>query len=100
MRSSESWVFPSTSSKSGHYEEPKKAWKKLLENAQIENLRLHDLRRTLGSYQAIAASSLQIIGKSLGHKSIMATQVYARLNADPIRESMQRGTNKMMEFAK
>ena len=100
IRSSESWVFPSTSSKSGHYEEPKKAWKKLLENAQIENLRLHDLRRTLGSYQAIAGSSLQIIGKSLGHKSIMATQVYARLNADPIRESMQRGTNKMMEFAK
>lgn len=100
MRSSDEWVFPSASSKSGHYEEPKKAWKKLLQNAQIENLRLHDLRRTLGSYQAIAGSSLQIIGKSLGHKSIAATQVYARLTDDPIRESMQRGTDKMMEFVK
>ncbi len=63
-----------------------------------ESLRLHDLRRTLASYQAMAGSSLYIIGKSLGHKSLASTQVYARLTVEPIRESMQRGTDKMLRF--
>ncbi len=69
-----------------------------MERAGIENLRLHDLRRTLGSYQAIAGSSLHIIGQSLGHKSPMATQVYARLSIDPVRDSMQRATDRMIDF--
>lgn len=93
------WVLPSPTSASGHYEEPKKSWKALLERAGIENLRLHDLRRTLGSYQAIAGSSLHIIGQSLGHKSSAATQVYARLSIDPVRDSIQRATDRIMEFA-
>lgn len=93
------WVFPSTTSASGHYVEPKKSWQKLLDAAGITNLRLHDLRRTLGSYQAIAGASLPIIGKSLGHKSSAATQIYARLSIDPVRDSMQRATDKMLGFA-
>jgi integrase len=92
------YVFPSKTSASGHYEEPKTAWKSLLKKANIENLRLHDLRRTMGSYQAIAGASLQVIGKSLGHKSASATQIYARLTIDPIRDSMQRATDTMMGF--
>ncbi len=47
------WVFPSQTSKSGHLEEPKKAWKRILQKANIKDLRIHDIRRTLGSYQAI-----------------------------------------------
>ncbi len=94
------FVFPSETSASGHYEEPKRAWKTLLKTAKIENLRLHDLRRTQGSYQAITEASLNIIGKSLGHKSISSTQIYSRLTADPIRESMQKATDKMLDFIK
>lgn len=90
------WVFPSDSSKSGHFEEPKSSWKTLLKNADIENLRLHDLRRTMGSYQAIGGTSLHVIGKTMGHKSNAATRIYARLSADPVRESMQRATDKML----
>ncbi len=91
------WVLPSHSSKSGHYESPKNAWAELLKRAGVEDLRIHDLRRTMGSYQAITGSSLNIIGKSLGHKSLTATQIYARLSSDPIRESMERATDKMMK---
>lgn len=92
------WVFPSNTSASGHYEEPKKSWQRLLAKANINNLRLHDLRRTLGSYQAISGASLTIIGKSLGHKSPAATQIYARLSVAPVRDSMQKATDKMLEF--
>lgn len=97
-RRTSDWLFPSQTSASGHYEEPKKAWKNLLELAGIENLRLHDLRRTLGSYEAIAGASLHIIGKSLGHKSPNSTMVYARLDNDPVREAIQKATDKMMSF--
>ena len=92
------WVLPSVRSKSGHLEDPKRPWHELLRRAGIKNLRLHDLRRTMGSYQAISGASLYIIGKSLGHKSASATQVYARLTADPVRNAMQKATDKMMEF--
>lgn len=88
------WVFASTG-KTGHLVEPKSAWKRILTIAGIENLRIHDLRRTLGSYQAITGASLQIIGKSLGHKSTQATQVYARLHLDPVRASMEKAVSEM-----
>lgn len=61
----------------------------------LNDIRIHDLRRTFGSYQAIAGTSLQVIGKSLGHKSLQSTQVYARLNLDPIRQSVDKATELM-----
>lgn len=92
------WVFPSHDSKSGHLENPKKFWQKLLKKARIENLRMHDLRRTLGSYQAILGSSMSIIGKSLGHKSIQSTAIYARLSLSPVRDSMQKATDEILKY--
>lgn len=65
--------------------------------ARLEDLRPHDLRRTLGSYQAMTGASLPIIGKSLGHKSQAATLVYARLDWDPVRLSVDRATQAMLE---
>lgn len=61
----------------------------------LMDIRLHDVRRTFGSYQAISGSSLTIIGKSLGHKSHKSTEVYARLNLDPVRASIQKATDAM-----
>jgi integrase len=50
------WIFPSKTSKSGHLEEPKSAWERVLGRAGLKNLRIHDLRRTCASYQAIAGN--------------------------------------------
>jgi len=61
----------------------------------LMDIRLHDLRRTFGSYQAITGASLPIIGKTLGHKSQVSTQVYARLNDDPVRDSMEKAADAM-----
>lgn len=92
------WVFPSKTSACGHLVEPKRHWQALLKRAGIENLRIHDLRRTLGSYQAINGSSLQIIGKSLGHKSIQSTQVYARLLNAPVLQSTNGAIDRMLSY--
>jgi len=92
------WVFPGTG-KTGHMVEPKKAWRRVLDRAGIDDLRIHDLRRTLGSWQARQGASLAIIGKSLGHKSQQATAIYARLDLDPVRQSVESATAAMLEAA-
>lgn len=93
----EKWVFPSQTSKSGHIEDPKKAWKRILERADIKDLRIHDLRRTLGSWQAATGATTAIIGKSLGHKNKNTTAIYERLNLDPVKQSVERATDAMLE---
>ena len=97
QKASESeWVFPG-GGKTGHIVEPKHAMAAIRASAGIKDLRLHDLRRTLGSWQAALGTSLPIIGKSLGHTSVQSTRIYARLNLDPVRESVQDATAKMLE---
>lgn len=91
------WIFLGTG-KSQHLETASAYWNDLLKKANITNLRMHDLRRTMGSYQAIIGSSLNIIGKSLGHKSLEATAIYARLDLKPVRESMQKATDEMYKL--
>jgi integrase len=93
------WVFPSRGA-TGHIVDLKGAWKKLLARAKITNLTQHDLRRTLGSYQAAQGASLTVIGKSLGHKSIQATSIYAQLDLDPVRESVMTATRAMIAASK
>ena len=92
------FVFPGTG-KTGHLTEPKKAWARILKKAEIENLRIHDLRRTLGSWQAKTGASLTIIGKSLNHKTHQATAIYARLDLDPVRASVNTATTAMLQAA-
>lgn len=145
------WVFPSNSSDTGYFKDPKRAWGRLLKRAEIyqlidiiavelkwsesdvlcakqsaeinlsesaesyrqqakqlnldthhiglPDLRIHDLRRSLGSWQMATGASLGVIGKSLGHKSVQATAVYARLNLDPVRSSVERATDAMLAAA-
>ena len=51
----------------------------------------------MGSWEALTGASMLVIGKSLGHKSTSATQVYARLTNDPVRNSMEKAINTFME---
>lgn len=90
------WMFPAARSASGHMENPKKHWAALLKAADLENLRIHDLRRSLGSWAAMSGASLTIIGRALGHKSVDATQIYARLQVDPVRAAMELATSQML----
>lgn len=96
---SAAYVFPAarSDSKLGHMSGERRAWLRILSRAELENVRIHDLRRTMGSWQARTGASMVIIGKSLGHKSQQATAVYARLDLDPVRQAMQTATSAMLE---
>jgi integrase len=61
----------------------------------LMDLRLHDLRRSLGSWMAHTGASQYIIGKGLNHRSQKSTAIYARLSIDPVRESMKDAVNLM-----
>src|SRR4029453_1774106 len=67
------------------------------DGTRLDDIRIHDLRRTMGSWQARTGASLAIIGKSLGHKSQQATAVYARLDLDPVRQAMETATSAMLK---
>jgi integrase len=67
-----------------------------LKPIDMRDIRIHDLRRTLGSWQADANVSEKIIGKTLGHLSQQSTKVYARVSLAPVRDAMILATNNML----
>jgi integrase len=90
------WVLPSRNgSRSGHYADPKAAWAQVLKVSGIKDLRIHDLRRTLGSWMAEGGTSLHIIGQTLGHKSLQSTRIYARLGSGAIRNAVNAASAAM-----
>lgn len=90
------WVFPAES-KTGHYQEPKRAWATLRRRSGLTDLRIHDLRRTMGSWLVRTGASTAINAKALGHKSLQAAAVYQRIaDTDPVREAMERATTAFM----
>jgi integrase len=97
-RNGAGWVFPAFRG-TGHLSDPRKAWVRILAAAKIDDLHMHDLRRTQGSWQAAMGISLAIIGKSLGHADLKSTQVYSRLQLDPVKEAVGRASGAMIEAA-
>jgi len=91
------FVFPSPKSKTGHLVNPNRSWKSLKISAKLKDMRLHDLRRTMGSWQAKTGASLLVIGKSLNHKDPKATAIYARLDMEPVRDSMTTAASAIFE---
>lgn len=65
----------------------------------LTDLRIHDLRRSLGSWQAATGATTAIIGKTLGHRSLQSTKIYERLHIDPVRDSVDKAVEKMLEVA-
>ena len=89
------YVFPGRG-KAGHITEVRAAWERLRDRAELSDLRMHDLRRTMGSWQAATGASLPVIGKSLGHSNAATTQIYARLNIDPVRAAVETAAAAMV----
>lgn len=61
------------------------------------DFRLHDLRRSVGSWMAQAGTDLQVIRDGLRHANISTTLIYARLGADPARQAMEEHGRRVME---
>lgn len=62
------------------------AWQRLRWRAQIEDVHIHDLRHTVGTYAAQAGVSGFIVRDLLRHANISTTGRYANFDASPVRE--------------
>jgi integrase len=99
---SEVYVFPAASS-SGHITDVKKRWVEFRKRCKFPDIRLHDIRRTTGSYLAISGVSLQQIGAVLGHKSLGSTEIYSQLHNEAVTKALETGDTtmqRMMQQAK
>jgi integrase len=61
-----------------------KAWRRMRAKANLDDVRIHDLRHSFASVAAGAGMSLPMIGKLLGHSQPATTARYAHLAADPV----------------
>ncbi len=98
-RNGSPWVFPSGSD-AGHVRDPRKSRARVSKAAGLADLHPHDLSASLGSRQALAGSSLQVIGQSLGHRDVNSMSIYARLLMDPVRASVNAAVRAMIEASK
>jgi integrase len=67
--------------KGSHLKQVKKTWAKILAEAEIKDLRLHDLRRSAASLLRDRGVHIHVIQQMLGHSSPIVTQIY--LSEDP-----------------
>ncbi len=66
-----------------------KTWKRVRELAELDEVRIHDLRHTFASMAVHRGGSLPIIGRMLGHNQAQTTERYAHLSQDPVRDLVQ-----------
>ena len=89
------WVFPGRFD--SHRKDIKGQWERVRSKAGLQDVRLHDLRRTVGSWLAQQGTPIQVIGKILNHSHPAVTAVYARLADKQSRQAMDVLGEKMGE---
>ncbi len=70
-------VFPNADGEP--FDNIKKAWKAVLEEAEIKNFRWHDIRHDFASKLVMKGVDLLTVSELLGHRDIKTTQRYAHL---------------------
>jgi integrase len=69
--------------------ELQEAWQRIRLSANLEDVRIHDLRHTFASVAVMNGMSLPLIGALLGHSQPSTPARYAHLAADPLREAAE-----------
>ncbi len=64
-------------------------WERIRLEAEIPDVRIHDLRHTFASFGVNGGQNLNVVGRLLGHSKITTTQRYAHLADDPIRRAAE-----------
>jgi integrase len=75
------------------------ALKRVRLRAGLENLRVHDLRRTVGSWLAQGGTSLHLIGDVLNHQDPSTTAGYAYFQTQHRREALSGHADKVLALA-
>ena len=91
------YVFPGT--RRGRPMDVKVPWLRIRKLAGLEDVRMHDLRRTVGSWLAMSGASLPLIGNILNHSNVATTQIYARFSDHPARAALEAHSERISAIA-
>lgn len=75
----------------------KRPWTLVKAAADLDGVRLHDLRHTYASIGAGGGLGLPVIGKLLGHADVKTTARYSHLDADPVRRAADMIADNIVE---
>ncbi len=89
------FVFPAARG-DGHAIGLRRALTKVCAKANLEGLRIHDLRHSFASFAVADGASLFLIGKLLGHANARTTERYAHLSNDPLQEAADQVGRRIM----
>ncbi|MCY3787533.1 MAG: site-specific integrase [Gemmatimonadetes bacterium] len=88
-RFSSTWTFTSTGTAAITYRTVRKHFAKIAAAAGIEDVRLHDLRRTVMTRAAASGVGTHVLRDLLGHKTTAMADRYIRAVGDPVREARE-----------
>jgi integrase len=83
------WIIPGADRKKalvGY----RKLWLALLQEAGVDDLRVHDLRHSFASYALSGGQTLGVVGQLLGHRSTQTTSRYAHLITETAQAAVAR----------
>lgn len=76
--------------KGTHVTDLQACWERIREAADLEDVRIHDLRHSFASIGAATGDSMLIIGALLGHSSPKTTARYTHLSDHPLKTAADR----------
>ncbi len=76
-----------------------KPWLRIRKAAGVTDVRIHDLRRTTGSWLAQKGNSLHLIARVLNHRSSNTTKIYARFAEDNVRVALESHGKEILSAA-
>ena len=65
-------------------------WRRIRARADLDDVRIHDLRHSFASWALALGESLPMIGKLLGHTQVQTTARYAHLANESVKASGSR----------
>ena len=81
------FVLPARFEADGHFQGIGHVWARIRKRADLDNVRIHDLRHTFASTGVSLRVGLPLLGGLLGHAQASTTEKYAHLAADPTRKA-------------
>ena len=78
-----------------HLTDLQRPWRRIRKRANLEDVRIHDIRHSFASRALALGESLTMIGKLLGHTQVQTTARYAHLARESIQSAASRVTGSI-----
>ena len=73
-----------------------KGWRTFRHRIDLDDVTVHDLRRTCASYLSIYGENLPTIQNVLNHRSLGPTAIYAPLNVQAVDRALQKQADRFI----